>query len=107
MVETPQHFVPALESLWQVMDEGGYAPHLNATVKRFNGALFRNRNAIVLEEEDIRELWTAARRDWRDVEPVPSSAPYWSAPWTSANAASSVPTTRRAPMSNGWSCPQL
>ena len=70
MVETPQHFVPALESLWQVMDEGGYAPHLNATVKRFNGALFRNRNAIVLEKEDIRELWTAARRDWRDVEPA-------------------------------------
>ena len=70
MVETPEHFAPALESLWRVMDEGGYAPHLNATVKRFNGALFRNRTAIALEEEDIRELRVAAGRDWRDVEPA-------------------------------------
>ena len=26
MVETPENFAPALESLWRVMDEGGYAP---------------------------------------------------------------------------------
>ncbi|MCY4396770.1 MAG: class I SAM-dependent DNA methyltransferase [Rhodospirillaceae bacterium] len=70
MAETPQHFAPALESLWRVMDEGGYAPHLNATVKRFNGALFRNRTAIALGREDINELRTAAARDWRDVEPA-------------------------------------
>ena len=43
MVETPEHFAPAVESLWAVMDEGGYAPHLNATIKRFNGTLFRKR----------------------------------------------------------------
>ena len=70
MVETPQHFAPALESLWQVMDEGGYAAHLNETVKRFNGALFRNRKAIALEKEQIRELRIAASRDWREVEPA-------------------------------------
>ena len=70
MVETPENFVPALESLWRVMDEGGYAPHLNAEVKRFNGALFRKRKAIALEKDDIRELQIAARRDWRDVEPA-------------------------------------
>ena len=52
------------------MDEGGYAPHLNATVKRFNGALFRNRAAVALDKDDIRELWIAATRDWRDVEPA-------------------------------------
>ena len=70
MVETPEHFAPALESLWRVMDTGGYAPHLNATIKRFNGALFRKRKAIALEMEDIRELRIAAERDWRDVEPA-------------------------------------
>ena len=70
MVETPQHFAPALESLWRVMDEGGYDSHLNETVKRFNGALFRNRKAIALEKEQIRELRIAASRDWREVEPA-------------------------------------
>lgn len=29
MKDTPDHFVPALESLWQVMDEGGYASPRN------------------------------------------------------------------------------
>ncbi len=70
MVGTPQNFAPALESLWKVMDEGGYAPHLNATVRRFNGSLFRNRTAIPLEADEIRELRIAAGRDWRDVEPA-------------------------------------
>ena len=70
MVETPENFAPALESLWRVMDEGGYAPHLNATIKRFNGTLFRKREAIALEKGDIRELQIAAGRDWRDVEPA-------------------------------------
>ena len=70
MVDTPQHFAPALEGLWQIMDEGGYAPHLNATVRRFNGALFRKRTAIPLEAGEIRELRIAAGRDWRDVEPA-------------------------------------
>ncbi len=70
MVNTPEHFAPALESLWRVMDEGGYAPHLNATVKRFNGTLFSRRKAIALEKDDIRELHIAAGRDWRDVEPA-------------------------------------
>lgn len=70
MVETPDHFAPALESLWAVMDTGGYAPHLNATLKRFNGSLFKSRHALKLDEDDIRELWLASRKDWRDVEPA-------------------------------------
>ncbi len=70
MVETPENFAPALESLWRVMDEGGYAPHLNATLKRFNGSLFKTRTALKLEADDIRELWLASRKDWRDVEPA-------------------------------------
>ena len=70
MVGTPENFAPALESLWRAMDEGDYSPYLNATIKRFNGALFRRRKAIALEKDDIRELHTAAGRDWREVEPA-------------------------------------
>ncbi|GGJ65186.1 hypothetical protein CDQ92_11295 [Sphingopyxis bauzanensis] len=70
MIETPEHFAPALESLWRVMDTGGYAPHLNASVKRFNGALFKNSRALRLDQDDIIELHNAARRGWGDVEPA-------------------------------------
>lgn len=69
MRETPQNLVPALESLWSVMDEGGYAPHLNAVIKRFNGVLFKTRTALPLEADEIGELHTAAKRDWKEVEP--------------------------------------
>jgi len=69
MKDTPQHFAVALESLWTVMDSGGYAPHLNATLKKFNGSLFKKRTALPLERDDINELWIAAGKDWSDVEP--------------------------------------
>lgn len=70
MKETPENFVPAMESLWSVMDTGGYAPHLNTTLKRFNGALFKNCKALPLEPDDIHELYIAANRNWQDVEPA-------------------------------------
>lgn len=70
MVDTPQNFVPALESLWRVMDTGGYAPYLNSTLKRFNGSLFKSCRALQLEADDIRELWLASKKDWREVEPA-------------------------------------
>ena len=70
MVTKPASFQPALESLWKAMDRGGFDPGLEETVKRFNGTLFRNRRALALDEADIRELWIASQRDWRDVEPA-------------------------------------
>jgi hypothetical protein len=70
MIDTPKHFAPALESLWRVMDTGGYAPHLNASIKRFNGSLFKNSKALRLDQDDIIELHNAARRGWGDVEPA-------------------------------------
>lgn len=70
MKDTPEHFVPALESLWSVMDGGGYAPYLNATLKKFNGSLFKRRAALPLDRDDINELWIAAGKDWSDVEPA-------------------------------------
>ncbi|WP_225141673.1 DNA methyltransferase [Bradyrhizobium sp. NBAIM14] len=70
MRDTPKHFVAALESLWAVMDQGGYAPHLNVTLKKFNGSLFKKRSALPLGKEDINELWIAASKDWSNVEPA-------------------------------------
>lgn len=68
--DTPKNFKPAMEELWRVMDEGGYAAAINETLKRFNGSLFKKRTAIALEADDIHELHIAAKRDWRDVEPA-------------------------------------
>ncbi len=68
--DTPKNFKPAMEELWRVMDEGGYAAALNETLKRFNGSLFKKRQAIALEPDDIHELYIAAKRDWQDVEPA-------------------------------------
>ncbi|OBQ67801.1 class I SAM-dependent DNA methyltransferase [Mesorhizobium erdmanii] len=70
MKDTPEHFVAALESLWAVMDSGGYAPHLNATLKKFNGSLFKKRAALQLDKHDINELWIAAGKNWSNVEPA-------------------------------------
>lgn len=70
MKKTPQNFVSALEGLWSVMDKGGYAPHLNATLKRFNGMLFKAGRALKLELDEITELHIAAAKNWADVEPA-------------------------------------
>lgn len=53
MIDTPQNFAPALESLWRVMNTGGYESRLNATIKRFNGGLFQNVRALPLDQDDI------------------------------------------------------
>ena len=68
--ERPDTFVPALEHLWRTMDEGGFEPRTAAVLKRFNGALFKERTALPLDREGIHELHVAAQRDWRDVEPA-------------------------------------
>jgi SAM-dependent methyltransferase len=39
-------------------------------IKIFNGSLFKSRRALPLDREEITELWIAAKRDWRDVEPA-------------------------------------
>ena len=68
--DKPDAFVPALEHLWKVMDEGGFEPRTNLVLKRFNGSLFKNRTALPLDPDGIHELQVAASRDWSDVEPA-------------------------------------
>jgi len=70
MKATPQNLVPALENLWAAMDEGTYAPYLNAVLRKFNGTLFKRRAALPLDRDDITELSIAAGKDWSDVEPA-------------------------------------
>ncbi|WP_199799160.1 class I SAM-dependent DNA methyltransferase [Erythrobacter insulae] len=70
MIDAPEAFTPALESLWRTMDEGGFHSGLEQSLKRFNGELFRDCQALDLDPDDIRELWLAARKEWRDVEPA-------------------------------------
>ncbi len=66
----PKKFVPALENLWKTMNSGGYEPQMMDTLKRFNGSLFKQARALPLDADGIHELWVAAKRDWRDVEPA-------------------------------------
>jgi len=68
--DKPESFVPALENFWRTMDKGGYESRLMVALKRFNGSLFKAPKALPLDSEAIVELWIAARRDWRDVEPA-------------------------------------
>ncbi|MDR3470245.1 MAG: hypothetical protein P4M09_00905 [Devosia sp.] len=70
LADDPRAFVPALENLWKAMDEGLFEPRSMATLRRFNGGLFRNRRALPLAPEDVSELHVAAKMDWRDVEPA-------------------------------------
>jgi hypothetical protein len=70
MIDTPKHFAPALESLWRIMNTGGYESRLNAMIKRFNGGLFRDVPALPLDQDDIIELHNAAKRGWGEVEPA-------------------------------------
>jgi SAM-dependent methyltransferase len=68
--QAPENTVPALTDLWCRMDSGGYEPRLMATIKRFNGTLFKDATALPLESEELAELAIAASRDWREVEPA-------------------------------------
>ncbi|WP_299867165.1 DNA methyltransferase [uncultured Hoeflea sp.] len=68
--DRPDQFVPAMEYLWKVMNEGGYEPRMMAPLKKFNGGLFAQSRALPLDADGISELYIASKRDWRDVEPA-------------------------------------
>ena len=68
--ESPDTFAPQASDLFRRMDEGGFSPGLNAMVRRFNGAFYKDRRAFPLKGEEIGALLAAAGKDWRDVEPA-------------------------------------
>ena len=66
-----QEFLPdALELLWHTMDIGGFSPDLKARLRRFNGKLFHNADALLLSADQITLLQRAAEADWTAVEPA-------------------------------------
>jgi SAM-dependent methyltransferase len=69
-LENPESFAAILLNLWCSMDKGGVAAVLRKRVRRFNGSLFADATVIPLEREEIGELLSAARQDWRFVEPA-------------------------------------
>jgi hypothetical protein len=67
----PRHLPAYLTPLWRSMDTGSsFEPMVHAPIRHFNGGLFKNAEALALEPEELDELITACRRDWRNVEPA-------------------------------------
>ncbi|NQU39534.1 MAG: hypothetical protein HQ523_06245 [Lentisphaerae bacterium] len=68
--DTPDHFVPMVEELWDRMNRGGFSTSLRTNVLQFNGGLFAEATALPLNRDQIQLLIEAALSDWRDVEPA-------------------------------------
>ena len=60
----------ALADLWKTMDAGGFSAALKATLRRFNGGLFAETDALALDADQLDLLLAAAEADWREVEPA-------------------------------------
>jgi hypothetical protein len=66
----PEHAEPTLKSLWEVMNTGGFSPVLMQDLKRFNGGLFKDADALPLNAMQLGLLVEAAEADWKQVEPA-------------------------------------
>lgn len=64
----PDQFSAALEQLWQAMDSGGWFGYRK--LLHFNGHFFRETEVLPLTAAELRILHSAAKVDWRDVEPA-------------------------------------
>lgn len=68
--DNPDLFPRLVGQLWEAMDTGGFAFAIEASVRRFNGYLFKDRTVLPLPKEEIGELLEAAKANWREVEPA-------------------------------------
>jgi hypothetical protein len=66
----PETLHHQLAALWEAMDQGGFSPALGLMMRRFNGYLFKDHDAIPLDAEELDVLIQAADADWRQVEPA-------------------------------------
>lgn len=66
----PERAAPALKGLWEVMNTGGFSQVLLQDLKRFNGGLFKDAEALPLNNLQLGLLIEAAEADWRQVEPA-------------------------------------
>jgi hypothetical protein len=65
----PKTFKPEVEALWQAMNDGTAFGFYGRLLK-FNGGLFAEATAFELNAEQLAVLLTAAKREWKDVEPA-------------------------------------
>jgi hypothetical protein len=59
-----------LSALWEAMDKGGFSPALGTMMRRFNGYLFKEHEAIPIDADELEVLIQAAMADWTLVEPA-------------------------------------
>jgi hypothetical protein len=60
----------SLEALWQAMDKGEFSAALAVQVRKFNGYLFKDTQALPLDADELKVLIEAADKVWTDVEPA-------------------------------------
>ncbi len=66
----PEHAQPTLKSLWDTMNTGGFSTVLTQDLKKFNGGLFKEADALPLDNLQLGLLIEAAEADWKQVEPA-------------------------------------
>ncbi|MBC7282961.1 DNA methyltransferase [Hoeflea sp.] len=66
----PEHAAPTLKALWETMNTGGFSPVLTTDLKRFNGGLFKDAEALPLNGLQLGLLIEAAEAEWKQVEPA-------------------------------------
>lgn len=66
----PERLHHQLAALWQAMDEGTFSPALGVIMRRFNGYLFKDRDAIEVDADELEVLIQAAAANWQQVEPA-------------------------------------
>ncbi|MBF0169328.1 MAG: class I SAM-dependent DNA methyltransferase [Alphaproteobacteria bacterium] len=64
-------FLPMTQALWHDMNNGSaFSPAIRAKIRHFNGGLFKNAEALPINEAQLDLLIEAAKADWKDVEPA-------------------------------------
>ena len=66
----PGAAVPLLKGLFDEMNKGGYSLALRQTLLHFNGGLFADSTVLPLNGTQLGLLITAAKQDWKHVEPA-------------------------------------
>lgn len=64
------NFPDMVRSLWESMDKGQFHPILRKKLRRFNGGLFEDCEALPLTPDQLGLLIEASQAEWRDVEPA-------------------------------------
>lgn len=65
-----RHFPYVVSELWKSMNTGAFWQFKREKLKRFNGGLFEDCEALPLTEEQLALLIEASKANWREVEPA-------------------------------------